>query len=458
MAKAPFSDQLKNSSQIFGSVGSVFGFISDVIQPLAPFIHVATTILAGATGVLFFCFIFRAKHPYLDRAADYFTQGLVLTVVLLFFWFLGSSHERGFFADNFEFIAGLQNLVLGDDWAVKNQSENSNEPTATDDNQQTSVPGNTMHMHIATHELRLNPTGIQDHLVNANVLFKVGDYTSAEAIFDSIFSREYYKYDLFERYYEVLHHNYRGNKDSINLKIANMGLESNPMMQLAGITFMYDGLDYYIELGKMQWSDPLMKALAENIKARSLQADLNHYYLYENYVMDYWIPRMRQNENLLGRNLINLRNMFFDYPTAYRAYKEATTHPYHGHTIWEWHSYDPGNTAMAERMWNRIASGTAKQAFRSPTVIVSGVITDESGSPLQDVVVTDLDTFQPSATADRVNLTSTNEDGRFTIRTGKGHMLRIEDSYGSHELREKFVVVKDTSNLKIVLSGRSEFN
>lgn len=438
--KSTLSNQFKQSTAVFGPVGSIGGFVSDVIQPISPVIHFLTGILAVASGVLFICLFFRSRHPLIEKAANYFTQCLILTAILSFFWVLGSGSENGFFADNFEAVAALQATVL-----------DKNEVPETGKNDVTLLQQNVtaLRLSIAANEIKPKAVSVEDHLINATVLFNVGDFRQAEASLDSVFAKKYIRYDLLRHYYEVVFHNYSGKQDSIKWKMSTAGLTSHPLLKLAELDFLYDGLDFYVALSKVDLGDPLLLAFAENMKARSLQADLNHYDHYESYVMNYWIPRMRRNEEMLGKNLVTIRRIFFDYPTSVKHYQEGSTHPEDGHTIWGWHSYDPKGQKTADYLWNRLLTGATTKAFAGPALVVNGTVTDSFGVPVAQLIVTDFDQFPSRGRADQVWMTTTDEQGRFSIRTGKGHLLRFDGSFADMDLKELFVIAEEGDSLRI---------
>lgn len=441
--KRSLGNQIQDASKIFGPISGAFGFVSDVIRPISPFIHVVTVICAIISAILFVFYLMRKRREIYEKLSHYFSQFFVFTVVLSFFWFIGSDSEQGFFAENFEVVASVQeSLAVGPVGGDKDLSsvkdQNSSQP-------------DTYYLDITTNRLRPGGGSAEDQIVNAIVFFNNGHYERAALLFDSVVAKGLLKYDLLHRFYESLFYVYKGDLAAVDDKLQSAGLSDNQLMALAKIDFLYKGVDYYKELSRLTFDDPLLRSFGENLKAKSLLADLNHYYLYESYALEYWIPVMRRNQEALGKNLINIRDLFFDFQGSYRNYLNVTTHHGDEHFVWEWPIDDPGKRAMAEVMWKRIQSGDLSRVLLNYGQTVTGKVVDADGNPIPGILVSDFDAFPKISSKEVFTGTTTDESGTFTLITGTGHLLRFSSLDGEQNYKEVFKTVQSDKPLTVEL-------
>ena len=432
-----FGERFQDSLKLFAPISGIFGFVSDVIQPISPFIHVLTAVSAVITVVLVVFYFLRHKREIFDKLSQYLSQFAIVTVILSFFWVLGMGSEKGFFAENFEVIADLQAILVPAETEAPVTSEISNP--------------DTYYLDIASHHLRTGKLSEEDKIVNGIVLYNNGHYNQAVAMFDSVMLQEVNKYDVFYMYYESLFAFYKGDEGAIQSKLSFLGVAENPMMQIARIDFLFKGLEYYKALDKLTIDDPALKSFAQNNKANSLFEDLHHYNLYESFALEYWVPTMRKNQELLGKNLINIMDFFFDYQSSFKRYRESTIHPIDNHFVWDWQIDDPAKLTYAKMIWNRLIKGEATSAIMRDGEQITGTVVDEAGNPIADVVVSDFDAFPKISSEEIFASTTTDEKGSFTLTSADGHLLWFRTSFGERKFKETFKIVQGSKAIEIVL-------
>ena len=432
-----FGERFQDSLKLFAPISGIFGFVSDVIQPISPFIHVLTVISAVITVVLVVFYFLRHKREIFDRFSQYLSQFAIVTVILTFFWVLGMGSEKGFFAENFEAIADLQAVLVQPGAPTTDVSESSNP--------------NTYYLDIANHHLRSGKLSQEDKIVNGIILYNNGHYDQAVVMFDSVMLQGVNKYDIFYKYYESLYASYKGDEEAIQSKLSSLGVAENPMMQIARIDFLLKGLEYYKALDKLTIDDPALKSFAQNNKANSLFEDLHHYNLYESFALEFWVPTMRKNQELLGKNLINIRDFFFDYQASFKRYQESTIHPIDNHFVWDWQIDDPEKLPYAKMIWNRLIKGEANSAIMRDGEQITGTVVDEEGNPIADVVVSDFDAFPKISSEEIFASTMTDEKGSFTLTSAAGHLLWFRYSSGDRKFKESFKTVQQSDTIEVVL-------
>lgn len=440
--------RIKNASKIFAPIGGAVGFISDILQPISSVIHVLTVICAIITITLFILYLLRKRRLIYQQLSEYFSQFFVFTVVLCFFWYLGSTSENGFMADNFEAMSDFQSFLVEN---VKSDAKDGEDISKVFIAGSAALP-NTYYLDISNNMLRQGKLAAEDQVVNSIVYYKNGHYDQAALLLDSVFVQGNLKYDLLYRYYESLFYVFKGDTAEVAVKLSSVGLSGNPLMKLAKNAFLFDGVEYYSKLSEISLSDPLLRAFAENLKAKSLFADLKHFYLYENFALEHWIPAMRQNQTALGKNLVHAQDFFFDYAGSYKAYLAATTHESDGHFVWDWPINDPEKKSLAERMWKRIISGEVDRAVLAMVKPVTGKVVDAAGNPVPDVLISDFDGF-PKISSEEVFMgTTTDASGSFSFMSGQGHLLRFKSVNASRRFADFFTTVINTEEpLTVVL-------
>ncbi|MFM7194381.1 MAG: carboxypeptidase-like regulatory domain-containing protein [Bacteroidota bacterium] len=250
----------------------------------------------------------------------------------------------------------------------------------------------------------------------------------------------------------MLFANLDGDLGAIGKKLDSMGLTGNDMLKIAGLDFNFSGVDYYRELENTSITDPLIRAVAENMKAQSLIADSHNYWLYQPYLVARWIPVWTTNDELLGKNMIRAKKYFFDYPASNKSYQRGTAGSESDNLRWRTDvhhlSIDPYVLREAPNLWRRVADGAYSGAGKTLNVVQEGFVTDESGKPLEEVVVTDFDTYTRGSL--EYNTASTDSAGHYQLTTGRNHLLRFEAIF-DRQFRERFVTAGSETAGRMVI-------
>ena len=440
--------KFKEAFKVFAPMSTFLGFVGDIIKPLAPVLHYLAAFFGACAVLLVVLLIIGRRRGRPFKMTMYLPHTVILSVVLCFFSLIGYGSKDGFFGTNLDIVHKFQVNVM--------KVEPSTPPAAEKEEEKPENPEATMSaVDLATIDRRLDdlrelislqklesqPKDVKDYLVNAGIYYNIGNYTMAEDMMEKAVTRGYFKLDLCLRYYEVLFSNFNGDEQAIRQRLDSLGISGNEMMRLAAIDFNYSGIDYYRAVEKAGFKDPLLLAFAQNLKARSLINDSHNHWHYQPYLVARWIPVWNANDKVLGKNIIKVKNYFFDYPVAYRRYLAGTTEENRDNLIWRTDIHNASNDPFVQReaavIWQRVVSGASFRAEKALNLEVSGSVTDESGKPLSDVVVTDMDTYTSGST--EYNMTVTDSSGTYLITTGRNHLLRFEPMFNKQQFRESFL-------------------
>lgn len=113
------SNQILESSKVFGPIGAIAGFIGDVITPLGSYISWISIALLAITSILIIIYIFNKSVSKINSITKYLPKSFVLTIVFGFFSLIGINSEKGFFGDNIETIANLQSSLFNIEEGMK---------------------------------------------------------------------------------------------------------------------------------------------------------------------------------------------------------------------------------------------------------------------------------------------------------------------------------------------------
>jgi len=183
-----------------------------------------------------------------------------------------------------------------------------------------------------------NPKNLEDYLINASISYATSDFKETELMLENIFKEGYIKYDLVYMYFEVLFNIYNGDSEQINHKKDGSNLKSdNLIRQLVELDYNNSGINYYIKLDKFKIQDSVLRAFMENNKAKIFYIDVMKY-PESGDLMKFWIPKMSQNEKLLGMRLIKAKSLFFNYNNAYKKYLLNTSYTNDENAIWRFYN------------------------------------------------------------------------------------------------------------------------
>lgn len=452
----------KEAFKVFAPMSTFLGFVGDIIKPLAPILHYLAAFFGIAAFILLILILIGRKQGKFFKMTTYFPHSTILAIVLTFFSLMGYGAEEGFFGANFDVVRKFQENVL--------RINPKEEESPKDDPKQQltigtlnniSIPEVDQHLddireRISLQKLADKPTDIRDYLVNAGIYYNSGNYNKADKMLQVVLTSGYIKLDLCLQFYEVLFTNLNGDEQAISKKLDSIKLSENEMMKVASIAFLKNGVDYYQNIEKTGLKDPILLAVALNLKARSLINDSHNFWQYQPYLVARWIPIWNANDKLLGKNIIKAKDYFFDYPKAYRKYLDETTEVIHENLLWRVDIHDVSNDLYVQRdapkIWRRITSGEHLRSSKKLNIQISGTVADEDGNPMPEVVITDLDTHYYGST--EYNMTISDADGTFSITTGRNHLLRLEKMYDKLKYRETFHLAESENRVKFVMRKR----
>ena len=208
-----------------------------------------------------------------------------------------------------------------------------------------------------------NPTKLEDYIVNAYINYNNSNFKKAELMFEKIFNEGYFKYDLVCSYYEVLLNNYDADTEKIRKKLNDSGLLTKSLFfRLAELEQTYTGLQYYVELSKINIEDSLLKAFMENIKGKSFYVGVQNEPEIMANLMKYWTPVFIKNKKTLGLKIIKSKKLFFNYSTSYKRYIANTSYSNDDNTIFDFYinqsnySESENNVQLLKSIWLKYCS------------------------------------------------------------------------------------------------------
>lgn len=462
MERKGLSQKIQEASAVFGPLSGVFGFIGDVITPLVPILPILTAGLAGACLIIGIAYGVKKKRNKETEVPRYLPQMIILTIVFLIFTIMGYGNKRGFMGEHVELIADLQSALFKIEKAAGFEEDEEPVPIpATKNNVPTA--SSLIDSHYGELQKRILagaytdiPKSVEDVLVNAMVFSNIGNLKQADSSFVKLFKEGYIRYDLTYKFYETLFTRFEGNDDSIRLRIGAAGLTDNEMMKLAVVDFHHSGVSYYAQVGQINITTPELKAFAENLKARSLCDDADRFGLYRNYMIGYWSPVWQNNAEKLDRRIIKTRKYFFDYQKMLDRYQAES-----GLMGFACSNCDLDEITTAQSkeirkhaamLWSRVAGINGLKSPDANAYTVSGRVVDEEGNPIRDILITDFDTQVDLL--DEFNMSSTDEEGKFTLVTSKGNMLQLKAIFTEKEFQDQFQPAVKNDLGDLVLKSR----
>ncbi len=457
-SKEELVNKTKEAFKVFAPMSTFLGFVGDIIKPLGPILHYVAAFFMMTTVVLAIMLLVDRKRGTTRKLTQYLPHSVILAVVLMVFSAMGFGHKDGFFGTNFDVVRQFQVNVMKVEPAAPPPAAEKKDEEEDKERDITLVDEHLDDIRelISLQKLQMNPADIRDHLVNAGIYYNSGNFHRAEDMLEIVFGAGYLKLDLGLRFYEILFANLNGDTNAIRMKLDSLNLSDNEVMKVAELDFLYQGVDYYRELEKAGITDPLLRALAENMKARSFIADSHNYWLYQPYLVARWIPVWNANDELLGKNIINAKRYFFDYPNGYRKYLASTTDENRENLLWRTDihhaSNDPDVRRDATTLWKRVTSGAMANAGQTLNLVMEGMVTDASGVPLEDVTVTDLDTHTGGSL--EYNMTVTDSAGHYRLTTGRNHLIRFEPVFNKQEFRDAFIVSGSAAGTRVIIGRK----
>ena len=123
---------LKKTGSLFGIIGLIGGTVSDILQPLFPFVSYIF-FFTSITSILLFLTIFLSKSLQTKIIPAFLCSFFIMFFSGIFYFFQGEQkQEKGFLAETIPFISSLQSSIglLQDDISqIKKTTENIEETT-----------------------------------------------------------------------------------------------------------------------------------------------------------------------------------------------------------------------------------------------------------------------------------------------------------------------------------------
>lgn len=361
--------KIKESFKVFGPIGALSGFVSDVITPIAPVIDYLAIGLIFITILLALLYYFKKKENKIFQYARFFPHSIVLTIVIGGFALAGVNSENGYFADNFESVSNMQSSIFNIEKGI-NRIEGKVDDMKSDISEiksavtvkMSDIDNRLMEIEkkISGGVLIENPSNLEEYLINCMICYNNANYKEAELLFDKIFALEYYKYDLAYLYYEVLLNNYNSDIERIAIKLkgSKFYTQSN-YFKLAEMEHNLTGIDYFIKLSKVEINDNDLKAFMENVKAKSFYVSVQSYPSM-NDLIGFWTPIFVQNQKTLGLKINKAKRLFFDYSSTYKRYLSNTSYSNDENTVFNFYqnSYTQkeNDIKKCRRAWEQLIS------------------------------------------------------------------------------------------------------
>lgn len=366
---AKHTKTVKDSLKVFTPIGAITGFVSDVITPILPIIDYLAIGLLGATLVLSTLYYKKHKSAIEIKLAAFLPNSIILTVIIGGFSLLGLNSPNGFFAENIDSVASLQQSLFNIEQGVQRveqKVDNMQEDISVIKESVTTKVSDIdtrlsqIEKQISDGTLVSNPSTLEEFLINAMVHYNMGNFKEAEIMFEKVFNEGYLKYDLAQIYYEVLLNNYNVDYDRIHILLKDKPFTKNTLFfSLAELEANNSGIKYYKEIEKITIEDSVLKSFVENIKSKSFYIDVQKYASKIDELMCYWTPKFLENKEVLGLKIMRSRKLFFNYVLAYKKYLENTSYSSDENAVFDFY-----NTSGARPNCNSKAAKAAWLNFK----------------------------------------------------------------------------------------------
>jgi hypothetical protein len=197
-------EHLRRYAGIFMPVAAVGGFVSDVIQPLAPLsTYVFWISLAGTIGLILGVLILRSARPRLLPLLIITASFLTFSSIILIFQ-TKESEAKGVLATNFPFIAELQEslgLIAKDIAEIKQTTRKTSEAVARVEQNTQSIAQSNKQIAVSLEAIQQgfagldklggiiqNPQKPEEHYHNARLYEQGGDFGNARRSYNAFFA------------------------------------------------------------------------------------------------------------------------------------------------------------------------------------------------------------------------------------------------------------------------------
>jgi len=209
METKKIKDYIQPAGKLAGVLGTVGGFIGDVLSPLGP---ILTYLIYLSIVILTISIVLLVLLPTEKREMFKKTSLTSLFFVIIFSVFgqFNKNTDNGFMGDNLEFVSNLQNSLNIIDEKLDNISYQIDEvdEKITKIDEKLNVEFDNLSELIKTSNPIKNPKTPKDFLVNAYLFRNGGDLNKSEESFNRFFEISgNYKIDVFADFIEVLRNN-----------------------------------------------------------------------------------------------------------------------------------------------------------------------------------------------------------------------------------------------------------
>ena len=183
-------DNLKKTGSLFGIIGLIGGTVSDILQPLFPFVSYIF-FFTSITSILLFLTLFLAKSLQTKIIPAFLCSFFIMFFSGIFYFFQGEQKlENGFLAETIPLISSLQSSIglLQDDISqIKKTTENIEETTEQIVTKLDEIQKEFSEINKSNGIID-NPTKPEQFYHNARIQELGGDYINARKSYNSYFA------------------------------------------------------------------------------------------------------------------------------------------------------------------------------------------------------------------------------------------------------------------------------
>lgn len=232
-----FRDLLQPAAKFAGLLGTVGGFIGDVLSPLGP---ILSYLLFAAIGVLIsssiaIMIVSRARKEIFKSVA---LTSLLFSIVFGTFSLINRDTENGFLSENIDLVASLQNSLIrlenkidSVDTKIDNVNDNVIEGFESISDQIYNLSEL-----VKNSDPLENPITPKDHIINAYLYNDRGEMIKSQESFESYFQMtKQYKVDVVLDYVKVLESNQ--GFSSAKLFFESLNNQAHPSLEVASLLY-----------------------------------------------------------------------------------------------------------------------------------------------------------------------------------------------------------------------------
>lgn len=205
MKQNNFKQNLQPALKFAGVLGTVGGFVADVLSPLGPILNylLYLSITALIISLVLFVLLPKSKKEVFKMAS---LSSLFFAIIFGIFVNLNKGSENGFLGDNIEFVSEFQaslNIIEIKLDEISDQIEVVDEKLDIVDDKIDDIASL-----IKNSDPINNPSSAKDHIINAYLFTGRGNLVKAQSSFEAYFNlTEQYKIDVLLDYAKVLESN-----------------------------------------------------------------------------------------------------------------------------------------------------------------------------------------------------------------------------------------------------------